>query len=157
MLAIFAGGGAAIAFGVSTLCSARSSRSIGAASTVGWVALIGLVITLPLVVVTAAPRGLTGSSVGWLLASGVGNALGLLLAYQGLRVGKVGVVGPILSTEGAVAALLAVAAGQQLGVPRIAALSVIAVGIALAGISRSSTTTSNVAAGAAWAAGAAVA
>ena len=71
---------------------------------------------------------LSGSSVGWLLASGVGNALGLLLAYQGLRVGKVGVVGPILSTEGAVAALLAVAAGQQLGVPRIAALSVIAVG-----------------------------
>ena len=156
MLAIFAGSAAAVAFGVSTLCSARSSRSIGAASTVGWVAMIGLAITLPFIVVTSAPPALTGSSGGWLLVSGVGNALGLLLAYQGLRVGKVGVVGPILSTEGAVAALLAVAAGQQFGVPRIAALSVIAVGIALAGVARSSTDTSKLAAGAAWAAGAAV-
>ena len=119
--------------------------------------MIGLAITLPFILVTSVPRALTGSSGGWLLVSGVGNALGLLLAYQGLRVGKVGVVGPILSTEGAVAALLAVAAGQQLGVPRIAALSVIAVGIALAGIARSSTDTSKLAAGAAWAAGAAVA
>jgi drug/metabolite transporter (DMT)-like permease len=157
MLAIFAGSAAAVAFGVSTLCSARSSRSIGAPSTVGWVAMIGLAITLPFIVATSVPPALTGSSGGWLLVSGVGNALGLLLAYQGLRVGKVGVVGPILSTEGAVAALLAVAAGQQLGVPRIAALSVIAVGIGLAGIARSSTTTSKLAAGAAWAAGAALA
>jgi drug/metabolite transporter (DMT)-like permease len=157
MFAIFAGSAAAVAFGVSTLCSARSSRSIGAASTVGWVAMIGLAITLPFIVATSVPPALTGSSGGWLLVSGVGNARGLLLAYQGLRVGKVGVVGPILSTEGAVAALLAVAAGQQLGVPRIAALSVIAVGIALAGIARSSTTTSKLAAGAAWAAGAALA
>src|SRR5437868_5795875 len=157
MLAILAGGAAAIAVGVSTLCSARSSRSIGAASTVGWVALIGLAITLPLVIVTAAPPELTGSSVGWLVGSGVGNAAGLLLAYQGLRVGKVGVVGPILSTEGAVAALLAVAAGQQLGVPRIGALGVIALGIALAGISRSGANAPNLAAGATWAAGAAVA
>lgn len=156
MLAIFAGSAAAIAFGVSTLCSARSSRSIGAASTVGWVAMIGLAITLPFIAVTSVPRALTISSGGWLLVSGAGNALGLLLAYQGLRVGKVGVVGPILSTEGAVAALLAVAAGQQLGVRRIAALSVIAVGIALAGISRSSTDTSKLAAGAAWSVGAAV-
>ena len=128
MLAIFAGSAAAITFGVSTLCSARSSRSIGAASTVGWVAMIGLAITLPFIVVTSVPRALTISSGGWLLVSGAGNALGLLLAYRGLPLGKVGVVGPILSTEGAVAALLAVAAGQQLGVRRIAALSVIAVG-----------------------------
>jgi hypothetical protein len=36
----------------------------------------------------------------------------LLLAYSALRVGKVDIIAPILSTEGAVAAVISVAAGE---------------------------------------------
>jgi drug/metabolite transporter (DMT)-like permease len=155
MIAILAGSGAALAFGVATLCSARSSRSIGAASTLAWVALIGLAITLPPALLVGIPDDLDASALGWLAASGVGNALGLLYAYRALRVGKVGVIGPILSTEGAVAALVAVAAGQSLGVPSGAALAVIVAGVALAGIARSATTKQSLVVGVPWAAGAA--
>ena len=106
---------------------------------------------------TKSPNRLPSERVLRGAGAAIRNALGLLLAYQGLRAGKVGVVGPILSTEGGVAALLAVAAGQLLGVPRIATLSLIAAGIALAGISCWRTTTPNVTAEATWAVGAAVA
>ena len=54
---------------------------------------------------------------------GVGGArrrrlerLGLLLMYRALRIGKVGVVAPIASTEGAIAAVFSVALGEQLTV-----------------------------------------
>ena len=64
--------------------------------------------------------------------------MGLLLVYTGVRIGKVGVVAPIVSTEGAIAALIAVAAGEQLAPGTGAALVVIAVGIVLAAASRDS-------------------
>jgi drug/metabolite transporter (DMT)-like permease len=155
MLTIITGSGAAVAFGIATLCSARSSRSIGAASTLAWVALVGLVVTLPLALLGGVPDRLDASACGWLAGGGVGNAAGLLLAYRALRVGKVGVIGPILSTEGAVAALVALAAGQSLATPSAAALAVIVGGVALAGIARSSTTSHSLVAGVPWAAGAA--
>ena len=51
----------------------------------------------------------------WAVLAGAGSSLGLLLMYRGLRIGKVGVVAPITSTEGAIAALLSVVAlGEQL-------------------------------------------
>ena len=59
------------------------------------------------------------------------NVLGLLLAYRALRIGKVGVVAPVLSTQGAVAALIAVAAGESIAPGAAAALGVVAAGIFL--------------------------
>jgi drug/metabolite transporter (DMT)-like permease len=153
-----AGAAAALAFGVSTICSARASRMIGAASTLGWVAVTGLAVTLPLTVASGVPAGLDAVAAAWLVLAGTGNALGLLFAYRGLESGKVGVIGPILSTEGAVAALLAVAGGQALTAPAAVALAVIALGVVLAGIARSTATTRRgPRAGVAWATTAAVA
>jgi drug/metabolite transporter (DMT)-like permease len=158
MLTVGAGAAAALAFGVSTLCSARASRLIGPASTLGCVALTGLLLTLPLTTASGVPSGLDAAAVGWLALSGAGNTLGLLFAYRGLQQGKVGVIGPILSTEGAVAAVLAVVGGQRLMTPTVAALLVVAVGVILAGIARSNTTDRRgVGAGVPWAAAAAIA
>src|SRR5436190_23609063 len=106
MDAVLGGSGAALAFALSTMCSARSSRVIGPSSALAWVALLGLLITLPFAAASSVPSGISLPTALWLLASGTGNALGLLFAYRGLRAGKVGVVGPILSAEGAVAALV---------------------------------------------------
>ena len=135
-LSVVAGAAAALAFGVSTLCSARASRAIGAGSTLGWVAIVGLVGVLPLLVLNGAGPGLDGPAVAWLLIAGGGNVCGLLFAYRGVQQAKVGVVAPILSTEGAVAAVLAVIGGQALPTPAAAALAIIAGGVVLAGISR---------------------
>jgi len=107
--------GAAFAFAGATLCSARSSRLIGPASVLTWVMLVGLVVTAPALAAAGPPEGLTAVFTGWLVVSGAGNVAGLLVAYAGLRVGKVGVIAPILSTEGAVAAVISVATGERLG------------------------------------------
>jgi drug/metabolite transporter (DMT)-like permease len=133
--AILGGIGAALAFAAATLCSARSSRMIGPGSVLAWVMLVGLAIVLPLVIVGDPPE-LSGDMLRWLALSGGGNVLGLLLAYAGLRVGKVGVVAPILSTEGAIAALIALVAGERLASAVVASLLLIALGIVLAASGR---------------------
>ena len=66
----------------------------------------------------------------WLAGSGLGSVIGLLLVYQGLKLGKVGVVTALASTEGAIAAMLAVVAGESLTIPVALMLCVIVAGIA---------------------------
>ena len=136
MIAIVGGFGAAVVFATATLCSSRSSRMIGAGSVLAWVMIIGSLITVPAVIAEGRPAGLDRGSVGWLALAGAGNVLGLLLAYSGLRIGKVGLVAPIVSTEGAIAALFSVAAGENLAPSAGATLGVIAVGIVLAAVTR---------------------
>jgi drug/metabolite transporter (DMT)-like permease len=131
MLAILGGLGAALAFATSTLCAARSSRLIGAPSVVAWMMIVGTLAILPLLAL-AGPVQLDGELLLWAAAAGGGNILGLLLEYHALRFGKVGVVAPIASTEGAVAAVLAVIAGEILQPGVGITLGVIVVGLALA-------------------------
>jgi drug/metabolite transporter (DMT)-like permease len=135
MVAILGGLGAALAFASSTLCSSRSSRLIGAGSVLAWVALVGLVVTVPAAVFADRPQ-LDAEAVALLGLAGVGNVVGLLLSYQALRSGMVGIVAPIVSAEGAIAALIAVAAGQPLAAATAGMLAVIAAGVLLAGAAR---------------------
>ena len=132
MIAILCGLGAAAAWAVTSLTGARASREIGPPATLAWVMLTGLVIVGPVALAQGVPDGLDAGSVTWLVIAGAGNVGGLLLVYAGMRIGKVGVVAPISSTEGAVAALIAVAAGEQLGAGTAVALCVIVVGVVLA-------------------------
>ena len=134
MIAIVGGLGAALAWAAGTLCSARSSRLIGAASVLAWVMLIGLVANLAVVAAGPRPGPLSGADVALLATAGVGNVLGLFLAYTALRSGKVGLVAPIVSTEGAIAAVLAVAAGESLGAAPVVLLALMASGVVLAAV-----------------------
>jgi drug/metabolite transporter (DMT)-like permease len=95
--------------------------------------LVGLVVLAPALAVSHLPANLDASVVGWLALAGVGNVAGLLFEYAGLRVAKVAVVAPIASTEGVIAALLSVTAGEQVGVATLATLGVIGAGVVLAG------------------------
>jgi drug/metabolite transporter (DMT)-like permease len=135
VIAILGGLGAAVAWATTTLCSARASRSIGSLATLAWVMLVGLVPAVAAVLATggAAPHG---SQIGWLALAGLGNVAGLGLVYAGMRRAKVGVVAPIASTEGAVAAVMAVALGEELSAGVAAALAVAVVGVVLAAAAR---------------------
>ncbi len=137
MIAVLGGLGAAVAWATTLICATRAARLIGAPSVLAWVMLTGLVVTLPWALIRGAPD-VDGTAIQWLILAGVGNCAGLLLVYSGVRIGKVGVVAPITSTEGAIAALLAVVAGEQLASGTGVALAVIAVGIVLAGVSSDS-------------------
>jgi drug/metabolite transporter (DMT)-like permease len=132
MIAILGGLGAAAVFASATLCSSRSTRMIGAGPVLGWVMLIGMLIVLPWAAAEGVPEGVDGRSAGWLVVAGVGNVAGLFLAYSALRIGKVGLVAPIVSTEGAIAAVIAAAAGERIAGGVGLTLGVIAAGILLA-------------------------
>ena len=129
MLAIIGGLAAAAFWTVTTLCSSRSSRIIGPLSVLAWVMIVGLVVTAPAAAIEGVPNNLHGSVLAWLVLSGVCNVGGLLLAYEALRIGKIGLASPIISTEGAIAAIIAVVAGEALGLPRGLMLALIVAGI----------------------------
>jgi drug/metabolite transporter (DMT)-like permease len=132
MIAVLGGFGAALAWAVSTLCSARSARVIGVPSAVAWLAIVGLVATGPIVLAEGIPARLDGAAVGWLALAGGGNVAGLFFAYRAYRIGDVSLIAPVIATEGAIAALIAIAAGERMGLATALVLVVIAAGITLA-------------------------
>ena len=105
---------------------------IGSASVLAWVMLIGFVVVAPV----AAVRGVTGdpdgADIAWLAVASIGSVGGLGMSYAALQRGKVSIIAPICATEGAIAALVAVAFGQQLAGTTLIALGVIAGGVVLA-------------------------
>jgi drug/metabolite transporter (DMT)-like permease len=134
VIAILGGLGAALAWAISTLCSSRSSRLIDPPSVVAWMMVVGLVITLPLAAISGVPAHLDPGSAAWLATSGIGNVGGLVLTYRALRVGQVAIVAPLVSTEGAIAALIAVIAGESVAPGVAVTLLAILVGVWLASV-----------------------
>lgn len=139
MLAIAGGLGAALVFALVTLCNARSSRVIGPRALLGWIMVIGLVILAPFAIAGGVPRGLDARSGAWMAVSGIGDVVGLLLAYAALQAGKVGIVAPLVSTQGAIAAVIAVIAGEPLAEGAGLLLAAITVGMFLAGVAPDAT------------------
>jgi drug/metabolite transporter (DMT)-like permease len=134
VLAILGGAGAAVAWAVSTLCSSRSSRLIDPMAVVAWVMLVGLIVAAPLAAAGGVPGRLHGSALVWVILAGAGNVGGLIINYYALRIGQVSLVAPIVSTEGAIAAVISVIAGATLAVSVAATLLVIVVGVGLASV-----------------------
>ncbi len=132
MIAVLGGLGAAFSWAITTLTATRASRLVGSRTTLAWVMLTGFVVVAPVALAEGRPAGLDGTSLVWLAVAGTGNVAGLLCVYTGVRLGRVGVVAPISSTEGAVAAVIAVVAGERLGVWTGVALGGIVLGIVLA-------------------------
>jgi drug/metabolite transporter (DMT)-like permease len=131
VLAIVGGLGAALLWGAATLSSSRSTRLIGASPVLAWVMLVGLVAVAPFAALGPGPGRLGAGDVAWLVVGGVGNAGGLLIEYTGLRLGKVGVVAPIASTEGAIAAVIAILAGEAVSGAVALTLAAIVAGVVL--------------------------
>ncbi len=134
MIAVLGGLGAAVAFAVTMLCATRSARLLGPWSVLAWVMVVGLLVAAPLAALNGVPGGLDRRSISWLVISGCGNVGGLLVTYAALQTGKVGVIAPIVSTEGAIAAAISVVVGEHLSGTSYALLCVIVVGVVLAGV-----------------------
>ncbi|HEU4671520.1 MAG TPA: DMT family transporter [Candidatus Limnocylindrales bacterium] len=133
MIALVAGFLTALCWTGTTLTSARSSRLIGASSTLAIVVLTGLVVSIPFALIDLpAPGALTPSVLLMLLVAGVGNVLGLQLLYRGYREGLVAIVSAISSTEGAIAAVLAILFGEAVSPGVGVALAIVVAGVVLA-------------------------
>jgi len=129
--AILGGAVTAGCWAVSTLSSSRSARRIGALSTLAWVMVVGLAVSVPIVAVGGVGQALTTDQVVLLAIAGISNVVGLLFGYSALRLGKVAVVAPIMSTEGALGAVIAIAAGEPLAAASGVVLALIALGVLL--------------------------
>ena len=129
--AIIGGLGAAILWAAATLCSSRSSRLLGSRVVLGWIMLVGVVVGLPVAVISPGPSTLEPSTVGLLGLSGICYVVGLQLTYAALRIGKVSIVAPIVATEGAVAALISIGRGDPVGVVAGVSLAVVVCGVVL--------------------------
>ena len=136
MTAIVAGLGAAALWAAATLCSSRSSRMLGSRVVLAWIMIVGVAVGLPVAVASPPPATVAPSTVALLLLSGSCYVVGLQLTYAALRVGKVSIVAPIVSTEGAVAAVVSVALGDPIGVIAGLMLVAIAFGVVLSSIER---------------------
>ncbi len=132
MIAVLGGLGAAICWAISALCASAASRRIGAASTLAWVMAIGLVLVVIPLLIGGRSHGLDGSAFGLLALAGLTNVAGLQIEYAAFRRGKVGVITPIASTEGAIAALIAIAAGLHVSLRTGLLLIVVTLGVILA-------------------------
>jgi drug/metabolite transporter (DMT)-like permease len=136
MVAILGGLGAALSWAIATLASSRSSRMIGPISVLGWVMAVGWLAAIGPALLPR-PVSLSLPEVGGLVVTGLSHNIGLLLAYRALSIGRVSIVAPITSTEGAGAALLSVALGESLAGTTALILAAIALGVVLAAAERS--------------------
>jgi drug/metabolite transporter (DMT)-like permease len=138
MIAIVGGLGTAVCWAIATLSSSRSSRMIGASSVLAWMMLVGLAVAiLPAIATVQATPPLDATLLAGLVILGLSYTGGLLLAYLALSVGRVSVVAPILSTEGALAAVISVALGDPIAASTAILLAIIAAGIFLTAYERS--------------------
>ena len=103
--AIIGGLGAAVLWAAATLCSSRSSRMLGSRVVLGWVMVVGVVVGLPIAVVSPGPATLEPIDARRCSGSrGSATSSGSSARTPALRIGKVSIVAPIVATEGAVAA-----------------------------------------------------
>jgi drug/metabolite transporter (DMT)-like permease len=137
MIAIVGGLATAVCWAVATLSSSRSSRMIGASSVLAWIMIVGLAVSIiPAVTSSETTPPLDGPLLAGLTIIGLSYTCGLLLAYLALSVGRVSIVAPILSTEGALAAAISVILGDPIAASTAVLLAVIAGGIALTAYER---------------------
>jgi drug/metabolite transporter (DMT)-like permease len=117
---------------VSVLAAARATRIVGAASTLGWIMVVGLVVAVPIILLFHRGSLPQGKTLIWLAVAGITNVLGLRLEYSAMATGKVGTVTQISSTEGMITAILAVIAGEHLRTSTAVCCGVIVAGVVLA-------------------------
>ena len=131
MIGILGGLGAALAWGLSTVVASRSTRILGSQQVLAYVMLLGLAALAVLAPLSGFPHGAGTHPWAWAVLAGAGSAAGLSMMYRALRLGKVGVVAPIASTEGAIAAVISIALGETLTAGVAVCLLVIAAGVVL--------------------------
>jgi drug/metabolite transporter (DMT)-like permease len=134
VIAILGGLAAAVLWATATLASSRSSRMIGSRVVLGWIMIVGTVVGLPLALATGVPRDVDPSTVPLVVLAGICYSGGLYATYKALTIGKVSIVAPIVATEGAVGAMIAVALGDPLSLIAALLLVVIAGGVVLSAI-----------------------
>ena len=130
--AILGGLGAACCWAATGFCAQAASRRVGELSAFAWASVFGLLLVLGPLVVSVASDTPSAATVRALTLAGVMNVVGLVAQFYALRIGRVSVVVPITSAEGAVAAITAAVLGKPLSAVAWASLAAVIVGVGIA-------------------------
>lgn len=134
MIGVVGGLVAAVCFAFAGITAAISGRRIGATFALAWVNLVSAAYVVPLAAVVEGVPHPRASSVVWVVAYGVAISVALLTAFRAMTIGPIGLIAPVFSTEGAIAAVGGVLLGDHLAGATGAALAVCVVGVMLAGL-----------------------
>lgn len=127
---------AALSWGASAIFGTRLVRLVGTWTSIAATMLIGLALVLPVALAVDLPEA-PRTSWGYAVAAGLCYVTASTCWLLAVRSGKVSLVTPIVSTDGAIAALIAVAAfDETLQAGVAAALAVIVAGVVAASIRR---------------------
>jgi drug/metabolite transporter (DMT)-like permease len=129
LTAILPGLLAALVWALGNLAASRGSRAMPPESLLAGISLVGLAVCAPFLIAEGAPRDTSAGGLFWLALGGGANIAGLRLLYVAYRTGDVSLVAPITATEGAVAAVIAIAAGERVQVLVVVLLAVIVLGV----------------------------
>ena len=122
---------AALLWGVSALVLARPARILGARTTLAWTMAIGAAAVVPLALIVDGVPSAPAEEWAWAIVAGLGFVVGSGCWLLGVRLGDVSVVTPIVATDGAIAAVIAIATGEVLGAATLVALGIVACGVVL--------------------------
>jgi drug/metabolite transporter (DMT)-like permease len=130
VLALVYGVLTALCWGTSAVTGARVGSRIGSFPATFAMSAVGLAVVIAPALAVGPPAASTGQ---WLLAFGAGLAYltGSACWMLGVQRGSVGIVTTLVSTDGAIAAVIAVLLGETLTPGAGGALAVIAVGVLL--------------------------
>ncbi len=102
-----------------------------------WVNLAAMLVVVAVALaVDGIPHDIPGVEVAWVLVYGLALVGALAAAFKSMTLGPVGLVSPVISTEGAFATLFGLALGETVGGTTGLALGVIVFGIVLSAIDR---------------------
>jgi drug/metabolite transporter (DMT)-like permease len=135
MLGVAYGLGAALVWGTADFFARLAAERMGARRTLFWMQVLGLLFTAALLALPALrPHALEPRTLALAAAIGLFNMAGGLLLYRALEVGTVSLVSPISSTFAAIAALLAIVAGERPSAVQLGGLALTVAGMVGAAI-----------------------
>lgn len=128
--ALLLGSVAAVMWGIGSLTSAPASRLAGPWQAMLWTSVTSMATAGLLAVPTGLPSGDAGD---WarVTAAGIASTAAIGLWLYAVNGGHVSLITPIVACDGAIAALIAVVAGQTLSLSAASALGAMVVGILL--------------------------
>lgn len=128
---------AAVVWGIGGVAGGLGSRIVGPERLIAWALLLGMVLAVPLCIITWPPGAIDLATIGWVVVVTTCMLTGLVFVYLGMRHGSISVVAPISALYGGVAALIAIVLGESISPLLVASLALAVIG----GVMASSGTT----------------
>lgn len=137
MGAVAGGLTAAVLWAVAGMCSSTFGRRASPFVGVAIANVVGAAVaTAAALAIDGVPRGAAAADWGWSTLYGLALGAALACAFWAIANGPVGLVAPIISCEGAIAALVSVGTGEHLQLAAGVGLIAIAIGIVVSVVER---------------------